>query len=680
MSEPIIRARELTKTFEIGKLAVQALRGVDLDVTEGEFLALVGPSGSGKTTLLNLIGALDVPTSGELIVVGQRISDLSRHQRAELRLSSIGFVFQAYNLVPVLTALENVEFVLELQGVTAERRIRAKQILSELGLVDLADRRPSELSGGQQQRVAVARAVAARPRLVLADEPTANLDGENAETLMHLMRDLKDKHHTTFIFSTHDPRVVAHALRVVTLVDGRIARDEPKLGEAPHPISPLRHNDTRTGREVDARMRPGVTSIVLLLILSTGTRASSQEPTNPVSSPATPIADSALRLRTSFKATGLISHAPDDPVLYPEQNSATSYWRLRLEPEWLATPKVRVGAAYEQRLRLYPRSAGFVGTAILPPDTKAPYRISQLDWQIAASPGLMWRQEIDRAWATVRLPRTELTVGRQAVGWGRGVLFGAVDLFSPFSPTEVDREWRRGVDAIRADVKLADRVSIDGVGAFGETTDESAFAARLRGYAGRADVEVVGGWRARDVFAGLTSSAAVGDAELHGELAVFRTPEPLPTAEAGDDDRTTVKAVVGGSYRFALGSGLLVFAEYHYSGFGAKRAEDILQLLQNPEFQERFLRGDTQILLRHAIAVLGGYEFTPELRLDGQWLQSPVDGSGLVTSSATITLGDKLSFLVSGYLPYGRPPEGPMLKSEYGVAARSLLLQIRIYV
>jgi putative ABC transport system ATP-binding protein len=238
MSEAIVVARGLTKAFETGRHQVWALRGVDLNVQPGEFLSLVGPSGSGKTTLLNLIGALDVPTAGELTVLGQQVATLSKHARAQLRLRSLGFVFQAYNLVPVLTALENVEFVLELQGVGGGRRARAKEVLTDLGLGDLADRRISELSGGQQQRVAVARAVAARPQLVLADEPTANLDGENAETLMHLMRDLRDRYAMTFIFSTHDPRVVAHAVRVVTLVDGRVARDELKPGEPPHEILP----------------------------------------------------------------------------------------------------------------------------------------------------------------------------------------------------------------------------------------------------------------------------------------------------------------------------------------------------------------------------------------------------------------------------------------------------------
>ncbi len=238
MSELVVRARGLTKVFQAGGQDVRALRGIDLDVEAGDFLALVGPSGSGKTTLLNLIGALDVPTSGELTVLGRPIAALPARDRARLRLHSIGFVFQAYNLIPVLTALENVEFVLELQGVGAGRRERALAILKELGLGELADRRTNELSGGQQQRVAVARAVAARPAIVLADEPTANLDGENAETLMHLMRELRNRYRMTFVFSTHDPRVVRHAVRVVTLVDGRVASDERKPGETPHEILP----------------------------------------------------------------------------------------------------------------------------------------------------------------------------------------------------------------------------------------------------------------------------------------------------------------------------------------------------------------------------------------------------------------------------------------------------------
>lgn len=226
--DSLVTARDVTKVYRSDGMEALALRGISLDVSAGDFVSVVGPSGSGKTTLLNLLGALDSLTKGELYVLGNDMTALNRRQRADLRLNSLGFVFQAYNLIPVLTARENVEFVLELQGVGSERSARAMAILQQLGLEEYADRRPGKLSGGQQQRVAVARAIAAEPRLVLADEPTANLDGENAETLLRMMRKLNEHHHTTFIFSTHDPRVVAHARRVITLVDGRVANDEKR--------------------------------------------------------------------------------------------------------------------------------------------------------------------------------------------------------------------------------------------------------------------------------------------------------------------------------------------------------------------------------------------------------------------------------------------------------------------
>ncbi len=228
MNNVLVSVQDARKDFHVGKITVNALRGLDLEVKRGDFLAIVGPSGSGKTTLLNLIGALDVPTGGVVSVFGQNLAELSRRRRAQLRLDSLGFVFQAYNLVPVLTALENVEFVLELQGVGSERRETAMAVLEELSLGELANRRPNELSGGQQQRVAVARAVAAKPRLVLADEPTANLDSENAEALLRMMRELRDEHDMTFVFSTHDPLVVSYASRVVTIRDGKVVSDEQK--------------------------------------------------------------------------------------------------------------------------------------------------------------------------------------------------------------------------------------------------------------------------------------------------------------------------------------------------------------------------------------------------------------------------------------------------------------------
>jgi len=223
----ILEARNVTKIYRTRGVETPALRGVSLQVEAGEFSALAGPSGSGKTTLLNLFGALDAPSSGEILLEGQCLSELSSTQLAELRLHKLGFVFQAYNLIPVLSARENVEFVMELQGVpAAERRERARKLLAEVGLAELGDKRPLEMSGGQQQRVAVARAIASGPRIVLADEPTANLDSQTAGQLLDLMHRMNRERGVTFLFSTHDPLVIEKATRVVRLHDGQIARDE----------------------------------------------------------------------------------------------------------------------------------------------------------------------------------------------------------------------------------------------------------------------------------------------------------------------------------------------------------------------------------------------------------------------------------------------------------------------
>lgn len=225
----VVSVQDVTKDYKVGAITVNALRGVSLEVDEGEFTAIVGPSGSGKSTLMNLIGGLDVPTSGKVCIGDRDLSMVPPKKLADLRLHSIGFVFQAYNLVPVLSARENVEFVLQLQGAgRSERRDRALKALEEVGLGQLGDRRPAEMSGGQQQRVAVARAIVAHPRLVLADEPTANLDSKTGRDLLDLMRQLNEDRGVTFIFSTHDPKVMDYARRIVTLVDGKVQRDETK--------------------------------------------------------------------------------------------------------------------------------------------------------------------------------------------------------------------------------------------------------------------------------------------------------------------------------------------------------------------------------------------------------------------------------------------------------------------
>ena len=224
--EHTVVLRNVSKVYRQNALAVQALADINLEIPRKDFLCLSGPSGSGKSTLLNLIGGLDKPTTGEITVDGSRLDLLSRSELAELRLKRIGFVFQAYNLIPVLTARENVEFVMQVQGIpAAARRAKAMAILKEVSLDGLEDRRPGELSGGQQQRVAVARAIVSEPSLVLADEPTANLDSKTAQALMELLVHMNTEHNVTFIFSTHDKLVMDFSQRLITLRDGKIVED-----------------------------------------------------------------------------------------------------------------------------------------------------------------------------------------------------------------------------------------------------------------------------------------------------------------------------------------------------------------------------------------------------------------------------------------------------------------------
>jgi len=228
-----IACRNLCKTFHQGEEVITALDHVSLDMAEGSFACLSGPSGSGKTTLLNALGGLDTPDSGEITVGDQRLDQLSRGELADLRLNHIGFVFQAYNLIPVLSAQENIEFIMQVQGVPAQQRRKlVADILAEVGLAGMEGRRPAEMSGGQQQRVAVARAIASKPALVLADEPTANLDSSSAAQLMELFVALNRGRGITFVLSTHDVRVMGYARRLIGMRDGRIVSDEQQQPSA----------------------------------------------------------------------------------------------------------------------------------------------------------------------------------------------------------------------------------------------------------------------------------------------------------------------------------------------------------------------------------------------------------------------------------------------------------------
>lgn len=222
----VAKLTDVTRIYKVGEVETRALNGVSMSIQNGEFTSLVGPSGSGKTTLLQLIGCLDQPTSGRVIINGVETTNLNRNQRAELRKGTIGFVFQFFALIPTLTAYENIEMPLLLNGRSpSERRQRVMELLEAVGMAERAHHRPDQLSGGQQQRIAVARALAPNPKMILADEPTANLDTENGEQVMEIMKKLNKDTGTTFVFATHDPRVIKYAERVVTLEDGVIAKD-----------------------------------------------------------------------------------------------------------------------------------------------------------------------------------------------------------------------------------------------------------------------------------------------------------------------------------------------------------------------------------------------------------------------------------------------------------------------
>jgi putative ABC transport system ATP-binding protein len=225
----IVECTDIKKTYHQGKVEIQALRGVNLAIKKGGFVAIAGPSGSGKTTILNIIGGLDSMDAGRVVVDGNTLDEMNQSQLARLRLNKIGFVFQAYNLIPVLSALENVEYIMLLQGVpTAQRRDLARSILNDVGLEGTYNRRPAELSGGQQQRVAVARAIVSNPSIVLADEPTANLDSKTGKGLLEMMKEMNEKKNVTFIFSTHDQMVMDYARRLVRLRDGLVVDDKVK--------------------------------------------------------------------------------------------------------------------------------------------------------------------------------------------------------------------------------------------------------------------------------------------------------------------------------------------------------------------------------------------------------------------------------------------------------------------
>jgi hypothetical protein len=390
--------------------------------------------------------------------------------------------------------------------------------------------------------------------------------------------------------------------------------------------------------------------------------------------------DGHLQLRTTLKSTMLLSSFANDRTLFPEPTGGESLFRLRHDA--VATPGEGFGAGFSWETRVsLAAPPGIASSGVLPPEAPPAFRIRSVDEPIATRDGFRWRHELDRAFVVWRPHGAEVTVGRQAIGWGRGVLFGAVDLFAPFSPLEADRAWRRGVDAVRADVRFGERASLDAAAAFGRNGDpeDSIFAARLRGYAGEVDAELLVGWRAADLVAGVASSAAVGDAEAHVEAAVFRTREASRDPLFAND-RLVAKAVVGATYRVALGKGVPVWVEYHYTGFGAPRPSALTDpTFADESFQERLLRGDTQLAVRQAVALLASYEATETTTFQLLWLVSPRDGSGVASPSATLALGDHATVQVTAFLPLGAPPAGGVLRSDFGATPIAALVQLGLY-
>ena len=382
----------------------------------------------------------------------------------------------------------------------------------------------------------------------------------------------------------------------------------------------------------------------------------------------------SVELETALKAS----------TLAPADSAALSLWRLRFGLGATLGPSAKIEAAYEHRTRTTPGgTAG--GLGVLPAGAEAPYRIAQLDEAVVevdnAGGDTVYshRHELDRALIALHFDRAEVTIGRQAVGWGRGVLFGAVDVFSAFSPLEVDREWRRGVDAVRADIRLTDTYSLDIVGAFGEDWDNSALLGRLRGYSGNLDSELIFGKRGGDTMYAGTVSAAVGGAAVHGEVACFETPEKFYDGGFFGDDHYVAKAILGASYTFDVGDGLSLFVEYHFSGFGSESVEQALgRLVPDSDYADRFARGDFQILGRHAVALQAAYSLTDAWALNAVWIGS-LDGSGVVAPALSWNFSDNVTIVMSAYFSYGEGPDAGVPQSEYGSAPATAFLQISIY-
>ncbi len=394
--------------------------------------------------------------------------------------------------------------------------------------------------------------------------------------------------------------------------------------------------------------------------------------------------DFQLSLDSAFKSSLLLAFPPDDPILYPDRPAGAGLFRLRFELAANVGEHFTAAVAYEHRARMASGTA--VGAGILPSDAPEPFRLDPLTWYVIdQAPTYQHLHEFDRAYVALHFDFMELTIGRQAIGLGRGVLFSAVDVFSPFSPTEVDREWRRGVDAAHLELEIPglNGLSGDVYAALGQIEDDGlgtwALLGRLRAVVEDVDAEVILGKRGVDNMVGGSLSATIGDAEAHGELAFFGT-DGLGIDGGFMGTRAVVaKGLVGGSYNVNVGTGLRVVAEYHYSGFGVNDISEDPSILLDPYFQARFARGESQILGRHALALALSYDILYDLSASLSYVQSPVDGSGMVAGTLTWFQSDAVTLVLDAFVPWGSTPAAGTPTSEWGTYPVSIFFQARFY-
>jgi hypothetical protein len=386
--------------------------------------------------------------------------------------------------------------------------------------------------------------------------------------------------------------------------------------------------------------------------------------------------ESGVSLDSALKATLLVQHGPDEPELFPERDAATSSFRARFAlsarvPDWQGE------AAYEQRVRVQSALSAFDGSIL--PDTPAPFRIRQLDWDIVRQGLFQHEHEIDRLWVAFRRGALAIEAGRLAIGIGRGVLFNAVDVLSPFLPTELDREWRRGVDATRVEWTPVPELSLDATAAFASELRDGAYLGRVRGVLGDGELGAVGGTRGRDAMFGVFGSGRIGDAEAHAEAALFRTNgDGVPEGLFGSE-RWIGKAVAGVSHTFDVGSGLNVLVEYHYSGYGLASVYQDRELLADPSWQARFARGDFQTLGQHGAGGTVRYDLLDELTASVTALMNLYDGSGVAVPQLLLNQSSSLVLLASMFAPWGRNSREGVLRSEYGSFPLAGFVQVRVY-